>query len=305
MKTELIHKLRPHVLLRTFTLLAATVSLAIVSLPLVRADNSKVDTLVNFEFSDKYLTPRGMIVVDHGLTSQLLVLGLVNLYKGTDFVSDITLVGGFWNDYSTSPVAKHLGSSGNTNWIEFDPIAGLSASFAKDFKLDVTYTAFAMQILDIGTSQHLETKLSFNDTDYLGAWALHPYISFWKELDGKATAAANFGFGESYYFDIGVTPAYVVGKWKFEAPLRVLLPDSKFYGDHFAGSSTVGLYELGVKVSTSASFMPAGYGNWSVHFGARYMNFTDDNLKHLAKGGGFGAPVSDVFQIYAGLSTFF
>jgi len=305
MKTELIHKLHPHSLHRTLMLLSAVLSLAVVSAPPAQADNSKVDGLVNFEFSDKYLTPRGMIVVDHGLTFQLLALGLVNLYKDNGFVNNVTFVGGFWNDYATSPVAKHLDEPGKTNWVEFDPIAGLSASFAKDFKLEVTYTAFAMQILDIGTSQHLETKLSFNDTDYLGAWALHPYISYWKELDGKATAAANFGFGESFYFDVGITPAYVTGKWKFEAPMRVLLPDSQFYGDHFASSSTVGLYEIGVKVSTSADFMPAGYGNWGVHFGVRYMNFTDDNLKHLARGGGFGAPVSDIFQVYGGMSTFF
>jgi hypothetical protein len=304
MKTAFIHKLHACSLHRTVSLFVVAVSL-VLAMPTSRADNSKVHALAGFEFSDKYLTPRGMIVQNQGLTFQLLTLALVNLHKSDGFLSDVTFVGGFWNDYATSPLPKHLKSPGATNWIEIDPIAGLSFSFAKNFKLDVTYTAFAMQILDIGTSQHLETKLSFNDTDYLGSWALHPYLLYWKELDGKSTAAANFGFTESYYFEIGVAPAYTAGKWKLEAPLRVLLPDSDFYGNHFAEPSTVGLYEIGVKASTSAGFMPVGYGNWSMHVGVRYMNFTDDNLKHLANGGGFGAPTDDVWQIYAGLNSFF
>ncbi len=53
---------------------------------------SHVDALVNFEFADKYLTPRGMIVHDKGLTFQSLVLGLVNVYKGDGFINDVTLV---------------------------------------------------------------------------------------------------------------------------------------------------------------------------------------------------------------------
>ena len=38
--------------------------------------------LVNFEFSDKYLTPRGMIVQDEGVVFQPLVLGFANVYAG-------------------------------------------------------------------------------------------------------------------------------------------------------------------------------------------------------------------------------
>src|SRR5581483_103201 len=63
---------------------------------------SRVDALVNFEFSNEYLTPRGMMVTDKGLTFQPLVLGLVNVYKNDGFLSDVTLVGGVWNDFSSS-----------------------------------------------------------------------------------------------------------------------------------------------------------------------------------------------------------
>ena len=272
------------------------------------APPSRLHALVNLEVSDKYLTPRGMIVQDKGVTVQALFLAFLNVYTGQPdaFVNDVTLVGGFWNDYASESMPEHVGAgSTETNWVEIDPIFGVSFGLAKNFKLDVTYTAFAMQILDIGTSEHLETKLSYNDTGLLGAFALHPYISFWKELDNKATAAANFGIPSSYYFEIGVTPSYSIGSVKFEAPLRVLLPADDFYGETFANSSTVGLYEVGLKASAPLNFMPKGYGFWSAHLGFRYVKFVDKNLQQLATDGGFGSRTKDTAQIYSGVSVFF
>src|SRR4029077_5604157 len=128
-----------------------------------------------------------------------------------------------------------------------DPIAGVSIGFAKHFKLDVTYTAFNMQILDIGTSQHLDTKLSFDDTEYLKGFALHPYFEYWQELDGKATAAdvpyivdpqgkhLGTGPGSSFYLEFGIAPSYTFEKpgLKLELPCRVLFPDERFYGEYY------------------------------------------------------------------------
>ena len=268
---------------------------------------SRLHGLVGLTFADKYLTPRGMIVQDEGLTIQTLLLGFLDVYDGKPdaLLSDITLVGGFWNDYATDGIPENLGAgSSETHFIEIDPILGLSFGLGKNFKLDVTYTAFCMQILDIGTSHHLETKLSYNDTDLLGAFALHPYLLYWKELDGKATAAANFGVDESYYFEVGISPGTKLGTVKLEAPMRVLLPADDFYGETFGSSSTVGLYEVGLKATVPIS-MPAGYGFWSANLGFRYMNFVDDNLKQLATDGGFGSPTDDTAQVYGGITVFF
>jgi hypothetical protein len=285
---------------------------------------SRINVLANFEFSNEYLTPRGMIVHDQGLAVQPLLLGLVNVYKSDSFINNVTLVPGVWNDFSTAGVSKHppFGSEPKTGWVEIDPIAGISIGFAKDFKLDVTYTAFAMQILDIGTSQHLDTKLSFDDTKYLKAFALHPYFEFWQELAGKATDAdvpeAVFGPspksgshpspGSSYYFEVGVDPGYTFKNacgLKIDAPLRVLLPNERFYGEYYGNASTVGLFELGLKATVPLNFMPQGYGHWSFHAGVRYQYFVDDNLYHLNEFNAPGKPTRDSVQGYAGVSIFF
>jgi hypothetical protein len=270
------------------------------------APPSRLHGLVGLTFSDKYLTPRGMIVQDKGLTIQTLFLGFLDVYDGDPegILTDIGLVGGFWADYATEELPESGGAGGETNFVEIDPILGVSLGLGKNFKLDVTYTAFAMQILDIGTSHHLETKLSYNDSELLGAFALHPYLLYWKELDKKATAASNFGVDSSFYFEVGIAPGVTLGSVKLEAPMRALLPDDEFYGEAFGDASTVALYEVGLKASVPIK-MPVGYGFWNAHLGVRYMNFVDDNLKQLSTSGGFGDTTDDVTQVYSGVTVFF
>ncbi len=281
------------------------------------APPSRVNALLNFEFSDQYLTPRGMIVHNDGLTFQPLVLGLFNVYKGDSFLTDVTLVGGFWNDFSSSGVSEHapFNSNPKTHWVEIDPIAGISLGLGKQVKLGITYTAFNMEILDIPLSQHLEVKLSLDDSPWLKAFALNPYALFWQELDGKATAArvpfivykGEPGPPSSYYFELGIAPSYTLASCglKLETPCRVLLPNKDFYGEYYAQSSTVGLYEVGLKGTLPLKFMPPGYGHWGFHAGFRYMNLNDDNVAGMQEFNAPGKATRDVIQFYCGLSAFF
>jgi hypothetical protein len=290
------------------TMAAAVLPLATAG---VRADDpaptpapppSHVHALVNMEFSDHYLTPRGMIVQNKGLVFQPLVLGFFDLYKGDNyFFNSATLVGGVWNCFGTSQLpSSDSGGTKGTSWYEIDPIAGLSFGLMKHFTLDVTYTAFDMQIFNIPFSQHLDTKLSYDDSGYLKAFALHPYFEYWQELDGKAVANTDANPKSSYYFDIGIAPSYTFEKCglKIETPCRVLLPNKDFYGTGAGGSSTVGLYEVGIKATIPLKFMPEGYGHWSAHIGFKYMGFEDDNLKATQHHSGSRA-------VYGGVSTFF
>ena len=264
---------------------------------------SKVNFLLNVEFADKYLTPRGMIVQDEGLVIQPLLLGFANLYGGEqdDFLNRVTLVAGVWNCFGTDGLpSSDSGGTDTTGWYEIDPILGLSFGLAKGFTLDVTYTAFNMEVFNIPFSEHLETKLSFDDSPYLKAFALHPYVIWWNELDGKAVANTDPSPQSSYYFDVGIAPSFTCKDLglKLEAPCRVLLADDDFYGTGAGDSSTVGLYELGLKGTVPMKFMPPGYGSWSFHAGVKYMDFVDDNL--IATQG-----KSETWQIYCGISTFF
>ncbi len=264
---------------------------------------SRVNALFDLGISSHYLTPRGMDVVRQGVVFQPMVLTFFNVYKSDDsFLNSATVVAGMWNCFATSkqPSSDSNGAK-KTGWIETDPIAGLSFGLAKNFTLSVTYTAFSMQIDNIPFSQHLETKLAFNDTDYLKAFALHPYVIYWQELSGKAVANTDPNPTTSFYFDVGIAPGYTFEKCyglKLEAPCRVLMANEDFYGSAAGPTTFVSLYEFGVKASMPLKFMPQGYGHWNAAVGFKRQGFDNPNLR--ATQGEAGSSV-----VYADISTFF
>jgi hypothetical protein len=324
----------------TIGAVAAAMALACTSAPLHAGDGtsapakevvappppgSPIDLLFNVDILNEYVTPRGMIVRNQGVTIQPLLLAFINLYKGDGWLDSAKIVGGIWNDYGTSRVSVHAPyySPDRTHWTETDPIFGLSFGLFKYFTLDVTYTAFIEQILDIGTSNHLDSKLSFDDSAFLKAFALHPYFEYWQELTGKATDAdvpeavfgpssksgANPAPAASYYFDVGIDPQYTfenfLGGLKIEAPCSVLLPNERFYGEYYGDANTVGLFELGLKFTVPITCIPANYGHWSFHTGFNYLDFVDNNLYHLNEFNAPGAPKRNTWQVFGGISAFF
>jgi len=267
---------------------------------------SRVNALVDLTVTSHYLTPRGMDVDRQGVVFQPLILAFFNVYQADSkdaFIKDATVVGGFWSCYGTHQLPATQGSAtGNkTGWIETDPIAGVSVDFAKNFKVSVTYTAFDMHIYDIPFSQHLETKVSYDDSEYLKAFALHPYVIYWQELQGKAVSSTDANPSSSHYFDVGVTPGYTFKDFyniKLEAPCRILMAADGFYGTGAGPTPFVSLYEIGAKASAPLPFMPAGYGHWSANLGVKYQHFCNDNIK--ATQNEDGATV-----VYGGVSCFF
>src|SRR6185295_9130557 len=111
---------------------------------------AKVNLLLNVEFSDSYVTPRGQIVRENGLTIQPLLLAFLTVYEGDSFISSFKFVGGVWNDFGTKGVSEHppYGSNPKTHYTEIDPILGASIGFSHIATLSVTYSAFVEQILD-------------------------------------------------------------------------------------------------------------------------------------------------------------
>ncbi|MDB6152773.1 MAG: hypothetical protein JWL90_1226 [Chthoniobacteraceae bacterium] len=123
--------------------------------------------LLNLEFSDHYITPRGLDVEHQGLVFQPLLLLFWDLYSPKEgFLNDITLTTGVWNSW-------HTRKSGATprQWNEIDPIVGLTFKFATVVTFDVFYTAFNSQTNSYDTSTNLDLKLTLDDSGYLGAFA--------------------------------------------------------------------------------------------------------------------------------------
>jgi hypothetical protein len=263
-----------------------------------------VHFLLQLDFSDHYITPRGLNVEDEGVVFQPLLLSFWSLYsnKGT-FINDVSLTAGLW-----SSIHSEKGGPGNGHWNEWDPILGLTFGLGEYVKLETNFTAFDSKVDGYDTSYHGELKLKFDDSKWLGAYALNPYIAFWKELDNKATVAFDLSTSEeSYYFTLGINPSVKAGPVKFEFPTYINIVGSDFYQqlDGSAGGSGLAVFGTEIKASVPLTFVPKEYGFWTAYAGVKYFHLNNDGLEdgnRYALGGG---DRNNLVQFHGGLSIFF
>jgi len=261
--------------------------------------------LLQLDFSDHYITPRGLNVENQGLVFQPLLLSFWNLYSNKDaFINDVSLTAGMW-----SSIHSNKSGADEGHWNEWDPILGLTFGLGEVLKFETNYTAFKSQVDSYDTSHHLELKLKLDDSKWLGAYALNPYVAFWKELDNKATVVFDAATSdESYYFTVGVNPGVKLGSVKLEFPTYINIVDSEFYQrmDGSDGGSGVGVFGTEVKASVPLTFVPKEYGFWTAYAGVKYYHLSNSGLLDGNQVlGADGDREKDLVQFHGGLSIFF
>lgn len=265
----------------------------------------RVNGLVQLEFSDHYITPRGLDVENQGVVFQPLALLFWDLYKGPGFLSDVSLTTGVWNS-----VHSRASGAKKSHWNEIDPILGLTFKFAKGFQFDAFYSAFQSQTDSYDTSNNLEFKLTYHDS-CLGSFSLNPFVDYFYEISDKATVVFNSATSnESWYFQLGAAPTYkfTTIPLTVELPTYVSLVDSDFYQrfDGSAGGSGVGVFSSYLKFSTPLSFMPKGYGAWTLYAGVQYYHLVNDGLLDGNQVlGALGERRENLVQYHGGVSVFF
>ena len=238
-------------------------------------------------FVSKYFS-RGVIQEDQGVIAQPYADLYFSLYEGTGFINKVSLNLGIW----ASIHSHHPGVVSTTKaWYEFDYTPGVSVTFAKDFTLTASYLEFDSPNDAFTTSRNLNFNLAFNDADYLGAFALHPHVTYMRELDGKA---ANGPAGvQGNYYEAGIAPALpTFGPLSVTFPVSVGLGSANFY----AADTGFGYVSAGANASVALTFIPACYGAWALNASATYYYLhgslaTSDSNRHndYVFGGGIGA----------------
>jgi hypothetical protein len=264
-----------------------------------------VHALVQLDFSDHYITPRGLNVENEGLIFQPLFLVFWDLYsEKSGFLQDVSLTTGVWSSIHT-----HKSGADPGYWNEFDPIVGLSFKFADKWKLETNFTAFKSMVDSYPTSSHFETKLSYDDSSLWGGkFSLNPHVAFWQELDEKATVTFNTATSEStYYFTLGINPTIKLDPVKIEFPTFINLVDDTFYQqfDGSPGGSGLAVFCTGVKATVPLKFMPKEAGFWSLYAGVKYYHLDNQGL---LDGNSVLTPnehKQDLVQFFGGLSIFF
>ncbi|MGE3536909.1 MAG: hypothetical protein AB7N91_05645 [Candidatus Tectimicrobiota bacterium] len=236
--------------------------------------------LLDLPFSNYYLTPRGVIVENAGVTFQPLLILNANMYQGDGPLTNITLTTGVWNSIhsKTRPTAN---PTTTPNWNELDFIAALNVTMFKAWTFNFNYEYWLSPIDAFPATSLIQLKLSYADSflkgllpNLPGELTINPYINFLVELHNKTAAAATID--ESFYFELGFTPKYVFAGY----PLSIELPTYfLFPGDHFySTNSTLGVFGTGVKVTAPLTFIRERYGKWSVHADLVYKYLANDGV---------------------------
>lgn len=272
---------------------------------------SRITGLLNLEFSNQYITPRGLNVTNHGVVFQPLLLLFTDLYKPKTpgFLDDVSLVTGVWNDFGSERAGAIKG-----NWNEIDGIGGLSFKFLKQWQFDTTYTVFRSQTHSYFTNDHMEFKLTYHD-DVLGPqFSINPYVNLFVEMNETATVDFDHAKRqESGYFEFGADPTF---KPKgipvtFELPTDVLVVGKHFYqklnGD--GGGAGASVFTTEFKVSTPISCIPKAYGIWTVYAGFQYYHLMNegqlDGNEYALGTAAPGQAKHNLYQYHGGVSIFF
>ncbi len=185
-------------------------------------------------------------------------------YEGDGALNKAVLNISVWNSF-TNPAAytgnPAIGSK--KAWFESDFTPGIALTFGK-LTLTETYMVYSYpNDPTTATSTNLNSKLAFDDSDLLGAFALHPAVTHMVELTGNAgTVAAKKG----QYWEGSIAPGISAGPVAVTFPIALAFGSGKFYNKDGYAYTSAGInlaYTLPVAKS---------YGTWTVNTGATYYN---------------------------------
>lgn len=220
---------------------------------------------------------RGLVLQGHGVIIQPYADLYFKLYEGEGFVNSVTLNLGIWSSIHD----QHPGATGGTKgWYEFDYTPGVAVTFAKNFTLTTSYFEFDSPNGSFASAHSINVNLAYNDSDLLGAFALHPHATVLFELGGPGSAGLQTG-GE--YYEVGIAPSVPLNDPKSNYPLSLTFPITAGFGSSgFYAGDAFGYVSAGATASVGLGFIPSGYGAWTLsasglyyHLGTAVANATN------------------------------
>ena len=209
------------------------------------------------------------------------------LHEGEGTLNSVSLDLGWWNTFHSrhtdAGAVNGGGASTTRSWYESDFSIGLSFTMLKNLTLSPTYTWYLSPNDAFETGQTLSFKLSYDDTDLLGALALHPWVNVWWEVENKIGT----GVDEGFLYEFGISPARSFGDVTVSLPISVGLGSSDFYSNAAGGNETYGYFTAGLSLSYALKCVPECYGVWSLHAGYSYYHLGDGTKDYatVATGG--------------------
>jgi hypothetical protein len=201
------------------------------------ADN--VFGVFDVSIKNDYITPRGLLVTNTGVTTQVLAI------VGMNF-DGFSVNTGMWNDF---------------DWfIDFK-------WKADKFTFNLEYVVFTSPPGNFEAEHNLELAIFYADP-----YNINPHAKIWYAIAGDSTVVTGKRGGTGY-LELGMTPTLKMETVTFTAPTWISVGPKNYWG----GDSNWGVFSTGVK-ATYPIAIPKGYGFLNLWAGGQFYHLINGKL---------------------------
>ena len=227
--------------------------------------------------ADKYIY-HGYILENQGAIIQPEFEVLARFYSGEGILTKASLRLYVFSSFQTHESRDEKTDAMIHAWYEVQVETGIVLELAKHFTFSASYVRFESPNYAFIASNAAEFILSVDDSEWLGAYALHPHVSWFRPFPGGWQSS-----DEGSYFEFGIEPERSFGKSErpvtVSFPIAVGLGQKRYYlGEHF------GFFSAGVAVSVPLAFIPTNWGDWNLGLSGAYYRL-GRNVANSSNGG--------------------
>lgn len=244
-----------------------------------KAKNSNIHGFCDFVIKNSYITPRGLLVTDTGLTIQVLAGMSLDIYKSpTNQV--VSIIFGVWNDLWTAQDNSNVGV-----WNELDWFAGIDFNLTKNWKFRAQFIQFLSPPGNFRPENNAEFTLSYDDSKWNLPVLFNPYLRLFWAISGDSTVVVG-NSGNTYYVEFGVIPTIEFNckciPIIFSVPTWISTgPENFWNGGTLAlknEKSHFGVFSTGLRGHISLPFITQSLGKWYLYTQVQYYYLINNNL---------------------------
>jgi hypothetical protein len=275
-----------------------------------------VHGFIDISFKNDYITPRGLLVTNTGLTTQILGGFAWDLYKSKDgFINGVSVYTYVWNDLWSKQNHPKVGS-----WNEFDWAVGTSIKFAQHWKFGVEYIEFLSPPGNFSQERNIEFTLAYDDSWMGFAITINPYVKLFYEASGPSTVTTGKN-GDIYDIEIGMVPTLGLKKYTglpitLSAPTWITVGPAAYWniggnvcGANLCSTDNAGVFSTGLTAKWAMDVVPKRLGSWYAKAGFQYYHIINDNLllaqTNTGTASSFATAHKDITVGFAGVGTNF
>jgi len=246
-----------------------------------KSQSSDVHGFFDLSIKNDYITPRGLLVSNTGLTIQVLAGITLDVYKNPcGWLSQASITMGVWNDIWTKQGDPYVGG-----WNELDWFVGVNTLIAKNWLFEVQYLQFVSPPHHFTPENNIEFFLGYDDSSWGRPVVFNPYVKFFWAFSGDSTVIVG-RHGHTYDVEIGLVPTLELKNLCvpviLTAPTWITVGPPSFWNGGTLGLKNkkvnFGVFSTGLNAKFPLTLMPARLGNWYFDIGGQYYYLINDNL---------------------------